>query len=105
MAFALLVVFAHEAPEGGASFVQAEVGVVVGVEDELAGEGGSPFGRAHAADGEGIYGVLVAEGHEPGTRSAGLERRRATTMSRVTPCLKLWGRPRTRRARHRVRRE
>ncbi len=39
MAFALLVVLAHEAPEGGTALVLAEAGVVVVVEDEFAGEG------------------------------------------------------------------
>jgi hypothetical protein len=64
VAFAFLVVFAHEAAEGSAAFVLAEAGVVVVVENQLAGEGGSPLRRAHAADGEGVCGILVAEGHE-----------------------------------------
>ncbi len=70
MAFALLVILAHEAPEGGAALVLAEAGVVVVVEDEFAGEGGGPFCRAHATDGEGVHGVLVSEGHEVGWMGA-----------------------------------
>jgi hypothetical protein len=64
LAFAFLVVLAHEAAEGGTALVLAEAGVVVMVEDEFARKGGGPFSRAHAADGEGVYGILVAEGHE-----------------------------------------
>jgi hypothetical protein len=64
VAFAFLVILAHEAAEGGAALVLAEASVVVVVEDEFAGEGGGPFSRAHAADGEGVHDILVAEGHE-----------------------------------------
>ena len=64
MAFAFLVVLAHEAAEGGAAFVLAEASVVVMVEDEFAGEGSGPLCRAHATDGKGVGGILVAEGHE-----------------------------------------
>jgi hypothetical protein len=100
VAFAFLVVFAHEAAEGSAAFVLVEAGVVVVVKDQLAGEGSSPSaGRMQP-----MVRVLAAFLLRKATRSAGRERRRATTMSRVIPCLKLWGRPRTR-ARHRVRRE
>jgi hypothetical protein len=66
VAFAFLVVFAHEAAEGSAAFVLVEAGVVVVVKDQLAGEGSSPLRRTHAADGEGVGGILVAEGHEVG---------------------------------------
>ncbi len=36
VSFAFLVIFAHEAPEGGAAFVLVKAGVVVVVEDEFA---------------------------------------------------------------------
>jgi hypothetical protein len=46
MAFALLVVLALEAPEGGTALVLAKAGVVVIVEDEFAGKGSGPFSQA-----------------------------------------------------------
>ena len=64
VSLALLVILAHEAPEGGAAFVLVKAGIVVVVEDEFTGEGGSTFGRAHATNGHSVDDILVAESDE-----------------------------------------
>ena len=64
MAFALLVLLAHEAVKGGAPKILAEASVVVRVVNQVTRESSGTLGGAHAADRERDGSVFVAKGQE-----------------------------------------